>query len=443
MIPRSSIFHRLCCACIEPGDSEDLRLQKSLLVLVSGLISIAGILWLLICWTLGPRLSALLPLYLQAIVALNLLVYAQWCNFSLFRITQLGILLLFPFVAEWILGDFMVSSGLILWGMLAPIFALLCLGLHKSIPWFAAYLILTVLTGFANYAQVDTNIVASAVPYKISVLFFALNFVTISSMVYLFLRFAIGERNKTQSMLEEAHARLEVEQAHSERLLLNILPAPIAIRLKASDETIADGFADVTVMFADIVNFTELAAGMPPGEVFSLLNHVFGKFDEMVEASGLEKIKTIGDAYMVAGGLNDNSADPCAAVANLALAMRDWLAEDSALHSRSLRLRIGIGTGPVVAGVVGHKKFIYDLWGDTVNLSSRITSESKPDSIQCDATTFARLKYRFVFEDPVTLRLKGKGMVSVWHLLGRSGETPGLAPFVASYPLDIDISNAD
>jgi adenylate cyclase len=437
-----SLIHRLRTACIDPGDSEELRLQKSLLVFISGLVSIAGAMWLLIYWTLGPRLSASLPFYLQLIVALNLLIFARWGNFNLFRLAQLATLLFFPFLAQWALGDFVSASGLILWGMLAPVCALLCLGVRDSTPWFAAYLVLTLITGAVDYLLADFTVVASSVPRKVSILFFALNFATISTMVYLSLRFAMRERNRTQALLEEAHARLEVEQARSERLLLNVLPAPVAARLKASDETIADGFAEVTVMFADIVNFTELAAGMPPTDVFTLLNHIFGQFDDMAQARGLEKIKTIGDAYMVAGGLNDTCPDPSAAIADLALCMRDWLAGDSALNGRNLQLRIGIGTGPIVAGVVGRKKFIYDLWGDTVNLASRITSESYPSSIQCDATTFARLKYRFVFEDPATLRLKGKGMISVWRLLGRHGETPQPAP-ARHYPLDMDVSGVD
>jgi adenylate cyclase len=432
--PSSSLLHRLRTAYIEPEDSDEMRLHKSLLVFVSGLVSIAAAIWLLIYWMLGPRLSAQLPFYLQIVVAVNLVVYTCWGHFNVFRFTQLAILLFFPFVAQWALGDSISGSGLILWGMLSPICALLCAGLRESIPWFCAYIGLTLATGAADYFLGDAFILASAVPRKVSVLFFALNFATISTLVYLFLRFSIRERERIQAMFEH-------EQVRSERLLLNILPAPIAARLKSSDDTIADGFPEVTVMFADIVNFTEMAVGMPPTEVFTLLNHVFGRFDDMAEHFGLEKIKTIGDAYMVAGGLDTLNADPCAAVADLALAMRDWLDQDSILHGRALQIRIGISTGPIVAGVVGRKKFIYDVWGDTVNLASRITSESPKGTIQCDATTYSRLKYRFVFEDPVTLRLKGKGMVSVWHLLERGGGNALESRHAASsYPLDLDVS---
>lgn len=435
-----SLFYKLRTANVTPDDSDELRLHKSLLVFVSGLVCVAAAVWLLIYWVLGPRLSAALPFYLQVVVAVNLVVYARWGHFNTFRLTQLSIMLFFPFVAQWALGDFTAASGLILWGMLAPICALLCAGPRESIPWFVAYVILTLVTGVTDYVLAGFAIYASAVSRKISVLFFALNFTTISTLVYLFLRFAIRERDRIQTMLEVAHTQLEEEQERSERLLLNVLPAPIAARLKNSDDVVADGFPEVTVMFADIVNFTEMAVGMPPTEVFALLNHVFGKFDELTEACGLEKIKTIGDAFMVAGGLNDSCSDPCATVADLALAMRNWISEEAAKSGRSLQLRIGISTGPVVAGVVGRKKFIYDLWGDTVNLASRITSESPQGTIQCDATTYARLKYRFVFEDPVTLRLKGKGMVSVWHLLQRSEENPMEIKRSANYPLDLDFS---
>ena len=439
---RPTTLQRLRTAGIEAGDNNELRLQKGLLALVSGLVSLASGVWLLLYWLLGPQLPSSLPFALQVIIAANMLIYARWGNFELFRIILLAVLLFFPFVAQWALGDFVAASGLILWGMLAPICALLCLGLRESVPWFAAYIIFTLLTGATDYFLADMAAQGHSVPRKVSVLFFALNFATVSTMVYLCLRFAVKERSRARAQLEEANAHLAVEQARSERLLLNILPGPIAHRLKNSDETIADGCAEVSVMFADIVNFTELAAGLPPEEVFTVLNHVFSKFDELAEARGLEKIKTIGDAYMVAGGLNDNQPDSCAAIAELALDMRDWLAEDAALHGRNLQVRIGIGTGPVVAGVVGRKKFIYDLWGDTVNLASRITSESHPSMIQCDSATFARLKYRFIFEDPVTLRLKGKGMVSVWRLLARGSDTPPL-PVLRFATLDIDVSGVD
>jgi class 3 adenylate cyclase len=195
----------------------------------------------------------------------------------------------------------------------------------------------------------------------------------------------------------------------------------VAERLKNSNQTIADGFADVTVMFADIVNFTHVAEGMAPTQVFAMLNRIFSSFDELAEEYGLEKIKTIGDAYMVAGGLNDGQADYSVAIADMALAMRELLRRDFTVNESHLEVRIGIGTGPVVAGVVGKKKFIYDLWGDTVNIASRITSEGVPGMIQVDATTYRRLKERFDFHEPQTIYLKGKGNMEVHRMIGRRG----------------------
>jgi adenylate cyclase len=420
VIMQNTFITRLRNAGIEPGDSEDLRQQKSLLVFMSGLVSLASVLWLMIYGWMGPNLSSSLPFSLQLLVAFNLWVYIQFRNFDLFRISQIGLLLFFPFVAQWALGDFVSASGLILWGLLAPICALLCMGVRESLPWFFAYVVLTLMTGASDYLLADMAPANhTTISRQTSVVFFALNFVTLSTLIYLLLRFALIDRAKARAALETAHMSLAAEQERSERLLLNILPAPIAHRLRASDATIADGFAEVSVMFADIVNFTGLAADMQADQVFEMLNRVFSSFDELAERHGLEKIKTIGDAYMVAGGLSDALPDACCAVAELALDMHDWLRQDQTTRNAPLHVRIGIGTGPVVAGVVGKKKFIYDLWGDTVNLASRITDEGVPDGIQCDRASYELLKGRFTFEEPMTLHLKGKGNVEVWRLSGR------------------------
>jgi class 3 adenylate cyclase len=176
-------------------------------------------------------------------------------------------------------------------------------------------------------------------------------------------------------------------------------------------------------MFADIVNFTTIAEGMSPNQIFAMLNKVFSSFDALAEKHGLEKIKTIGDAYMVAGGLDDgDSRNYSESIADMALEMREILANDLTVNDQRVAIRMGIGTGPVVAGVVGKKKFIYDLWGDTVNLASRITAESVPGMIQVDVITYRRLRNRFEFEAPQTVYLKGKGDTAIYRLLGRKTE---------------------
>ncbi|GET44550.1 adenylate/guanylate cyclase domain-containing protein [Microseira wollei] len=219
--------------------------------------------------------------------------------------------------------------------------------------------------------------------------------------------------------LRKANEELAVEQEKSERLLLNILPEPIANRLKDQHHSIADGFAEVTILFADIVKFTELSSQVSPEELVSLLNEIFSAFDRLTERYGLEKIKTIGDAYMVAGGIPNPRPDHAEAVAEMALDMRLEIAEFNKRHDSNCNIRIGINTGPVVAGVIGTKKFIYDLWGDTVNVASRMESHGMAGAIQVTADTYERLRDRFEFESRGKITIKGKGEMMTYLLLGR------------------------
>ena len=407
-------------AGISPDDSEELQLKKSLLMLATGLVCVMSMLWLFIYWQLGPQFSTTVPFAFQLLLAGNMAIYLKTRNFDLFRQTQLALFLFMPFVAQWSIGNFITASGVSLWGLLAPIGAILFCGVRESIAWFAAYIFMTALSGFFDFYLADTLLKtpANAVPIRTSVFFFVLNFIAVSSIVYLLLRFSTLEKEKAARRLDEAHRLLQIEQERSEKLLLNILPGSIAERLKNSSQTIADGFADVTVMFADIVNFTRVAEGLTPQQVFAMLNRIFSSFDELAEKYGIEKIKTIGDAYMVAGGLNSEFADYTAAIADMATDMRDLLHRDFNVNQMHLEVRIGIGTGPVVAGVVGKKKFIYDLWGDTVNIASRITSEGVPGMIQVDETTYRRLQERYDFHEPQTIYLKGKGNMIVYRLIG-------------------------
>jgi adenylate cyclase len=218
-----------------------------------------------------------------------------------------------------------------------------------------------------------------------------------------------------------AEGRLAVEHERSERLLLNILPAPISARLKGSDKPIADGFAEVTVLFADIVGFTELSQKLTPQALVEMLNHIFSAFDDLAERHHLEKIKTIGDCYMVAAGLPDLRDDHAEAIAKMALGMRDELERVNRLTGQSLRIRIGIHTGPVVAGVIGKRKFIYDLWGDTVNTASRMESSGVAQEIQLTRTVYERLVGKFEMEARGTIKVKGKGEMETYLLKGELG----------------------
>lgn len=419
-------YARLSNAGIEPTDSEDMRLNKSLLMLATGLVCVAIMVWVTIYSMLGPPISTTVPFAFQILLAGNMLFYIRSRNFEFFRVSQLGLFLFLPFIALWSGGTIISTSGVMLWALLAPVGAILCIGVNQSVGWFIAWAVLTALSGAADYYLADSVVAQNAnVPARTTIVFFALNFISVSAIIYLLLRLSIVEKRKVQQSLEVAHQQVRIEQERSEKLLLNILPGAIAERLKNSNQTIADGFADVTVMFADIVNFTHVAANMSPSQVFAMLNRIFSAFDELAESYGLEKIKTIGDAYMVAGGLNANSHDYSAAIVDMSVSMRDLLRRDFSVNASHLEVRIGIGTGPIVAGVLGKKKFIYDLWGDTVNIASRITSEGVPGMIQCDATTYERLAASFNFHEPQTVYLKGRGNVAVYRLIDRKGAAHG------------------
>jgi adenylate cyclase len=226
---------------------------------------------------------------------------------------------------------------------------------------------------------------------------------------------AIGRLQTTLVALAASLKNIKVEQAKSEKLLLNILPSAIADRLKVSQQPIADGFAEATVLFADLVGFTELSGRVSPQELVGRLNAIFSQFDALMEQHGLEKIKTIGDAYMVVGGLPTPRRDHARAVALAALDMQDAIAAINQTTGEALSMRIGINSGPVVAGVIGIKKFTYDLWGDTVNIASRMESHGAPGQVQVSAATYALLKDNFEFEARGPIIIKGKGeMLTYW-----------------------------
>jgi class 3 adenylate cyclase/CheY-like chemotaxis protein len=218
---------------------------------------------------------------------------------------------------------------------------------------------------------------------------------------------------------EQLHLRqIRSEQQKSERLLLNILPGPIADRLKEGEQGIVDSFPDATVLFGDLVGFTSLAAAMSPAQVVEMLNGIFSAFDQAVAELGLEKIKTIGDSYMAVGGVPVQRRDHVAAVADLALRMQQEMRQFNASAGTSIQVRIGMHVGPVVAGIIGRHKFAYDLWGDTVNVASRMESHSSPGRIQVTAAVEERLRGRYRFAPRGPIELKSIGWMPTFFLLG-------------------------
>ena len=228
-----------------------------------------------------------------------------------------------------------------------------------------------------------------------------------------------GERIRQTEQLQTAYQQLELEQAKSEQLLLNVLPAAIVLRLKDNEQNIAESFGEVTVMFADIVGFTELSSRISATAVVKVLNDIFSAFDHLADRHGLEKIKTIGDAYMVVGGLPTARGDHAEAIANMAIDMLHEIRILSLDHDEPFSIRIGISSGPVVAGVIGLKKFIYDLWGDTVNIASRMESHGITGCIQVTAETYEILKDKYTFERRGAIQVKGKGYMVTYLLTGK------------------------
>jgi class 3 adenylate cyclase len=209
---------------------------------------------------------------------------------------------------------------------------------------------------------------------------------------------------------------IDSKNRENEQLLLNVLPAPIAGRLRAGETNIADGFDDITVAFADIVDFTHLSSGIPPARLVELLNGLFSRFDEAALELGVEKIKTVGDAYMVVSGLPAPVSDHARRVVRMAIRMV-YVTREHALETKvAMRLRVGVNSGPVVAGVIGRSKYIYDLWGDTVNVASRMESTGLPDTIQVTRPVYEALKNEFDWEPRGLVEVKGKGRVDAWIL---------------------------
>ena len=411
---------------IETSGFQDVyqSISKKVMIYVTILMVAMATIGYLINWLLIDIPLSNLKFYLISplLLAFGLAYFKKTHSFENFCLIQLGLLLFSPFAMQWQLGSYgSILNGVLLWSLLAPVSAVLVLGAKESIPWIFAWVFFSVLSGVFDIIVGIPIASMSSDSIQVTILMLTINVTGVALVVYIMLCYVANLRAIAQEKVENAHDRLKKEQKRSEALLLNILPENIAERLKYSDEPVADGFSDVTVMFADLVTFTELASHQPPQEIFAMLNKVFSEFDELAEKHKLEKIKTIGDAYMVAGGLNDQKNNYTERIACLALDMIETMSSKAWIDPRlgQLRLRVGISTGPIVAGVVGKKKFIYDLWGNTVNIASRLSSTNcEPNTIQCEEVTWRRLQDLFRFEGPFPTPLKGKGEVNIYRLTG-------------------------
>jgi adenylate cyclase len=400
---------RLARVGADPDDDEETRLQKAMLVLIAIVIlPISGI-WAVLYLALGAWTGWVAVLYAAVSIA-SIVVFARNRNFDLLLNIQLLAIAMSPTLSMIWIGGFLPTGGVGLWGILAPLGALVFRGVDSGIRWFALWLALFLGSGLAA-ALLGWP---SPLPEWFSNVMLALNISVGGLIVFTLLALFAKQR-------QEALAALRVEHKRAEDLLLNILPGSIAQRLKASPETIADQFRAASVLFADVVDFTPRSSGLPASGVVGLLDRLFGEFDTLAERYGLEKIKTIGDAYMVAAGVPDPRPDHARALALLALDMVAATRPGGAVGDLELELRIGINSGPVVAGVIGRKRFLYDLWGDAVNTASRMESQGTPNRIQITRATYELLQDDFEFEPRGTVAVKGKGEMETWYLIGVRG----------------------
>jgi guanylate cyclase len=401
-----------------PNDSEEERWRKSLLVYVVLLLGVIALsLYTTTYLALGLTLAAAIPFAFQVMSIVSLVYLARTKDYRTFSTVELFMALTLPVSLQWALGGFAGSGAVILWAAWPAMGQLMFQGPEKSVPWFLAFLGLVVLS-----AVLDPLFpaFAPALSPAIKAGFFAINIIVVMASLYVTLGYFADQREQAMRALNWERMQVAYERDRSERLLLSILPKPVAERLKADQASTAEAYEDATVLFVDIVDFTRLSAGLSAEALVAWLSDLFSAFDALCERHGLEKIKTIGDAYMAVAGVPVPRADHAVAAAELALAIQQDVAARRAPNGEPLRVRIGVHSGPLVAGVIGTSKFIYDLWGDTVNVASRMESVGVPGAIQVTAATKHLLRDAYTFSGSRLVEVKGKGPMSTYLLTGRT-----------------------
>ncbi len=396
-------MHYLTRFAHNPADNEETRLEKITILIVAGACCLAGMVWTAMYWAIfGWGFTTALPLAFVLIVGAALALAHQTGNHHIAVFSQIFCIIYIPALIQWSIGGVFDSGFVMVWALLGPVGALMFYPWQRATLWFLAFLgSLAVTVVFNDFFT------ARALPVtdEIRLLFFTLNLGIGPSIIFLFSAYYV---NTARS-----------ERAKSTRLLLNVLPKEIAPQLREAGQTIAEHFDSASVMFADIVGSTPMFSDLTPAEAVDWLNQAFSMFDELVEKYGVEKIRTIGDNYMVAAGVPVPRPDHAHVLAHLALDMLAGLENVPARNGRKLTFRIGINSGPMVGGVIGQSKFHYDVYGDTVNTASRMESTGEAGKIQLTAATYERVKDEFECSERGTIEVKGKGEMATWFLTGR------------------------
>jgi adenylate cyclase len=400
------VIERLASIGADPRDDDEARQSRTLLVLISLLILPISVLWGTLYLALGSPVG-LVPFIYALILVGAIAIFSRTRDANFLLRVNLTDILFAPTISMAFLGGFLGSGGVGLWGILAPLGALVFSGLRPAVRWYIAFVVVFLASGIAG--EILGSV--STLPTWFTTTMLALNITVGGTVFFTLLAIFVKQRH-------DALDALRVEQAKAENLLLNILPRSIADKLKERPQTIADHFNEASILFADVVDFTPQMEDRPPAQVVGMLDQLFGHFDTLVEECGLEKIKTIGDCYMAAAGVPTPRPDHARALALLALAMLDAVRSRGAVGNLGFEMRIGINSGPVVAGVIGRKRFIYDLWGDAVNIASRMESHGTPGRIQISESTYELLKDEFDCEPRGPVAIKGKGDLQTWYLVG-------------------------
>lgn len=391
----------------DPGDGRTTRLRKSLLL--GGVMVLIPLVlpWSLLYLYLGYPLAALMPGLYFLFSIFSVLYFLKTRNRDFLRISQYALVMMLPFSLTLILGGFHNSSVVIVWCVISPIASLVIDGWENARQWFSLYLILLIFAAGIEPILPQTE----PLPDAMIRFFYVLNIGTVTTAVFALIFLFIREGWRAYVLLHD-------EQDKSEELLLNVLPKEVAVVLKDNPRTVAEYYDSASVLFCDAVGFTPLSVESTPQEMLELLNEIFSYFDNLVARYGVEKISTIGDSYLVAAGVPIARADHALAIAGLALEMNDYIHNFPQRDGRPITFRVGISSGPLVAGVIGCTKFHYDIWGDTVNTASRMESQGVPGKIQISQATYELIKDAYECTRRGVIEVKGKGPMETWFLNG-------------------------
>jgi adenylate cyclase len=390
------------------NDTPEIRLEKSILVSASLALIFVTAFYGSIYIFFQEVVSSLVSFSFSLITITSLVIMNRTGRYReiLFLLFLLGLIL--PFSHTLLLGGLWNSSVVILWSLMIPIGALLYYERKFVIWWWVAYLALLLISVLLQpVVEQDNNL-----PKGLIWAFFVLNVGSLSSIILILLSFFIRKK-------DEAFHLLRLEEQKAENLLLNILPPEIAAILKNGQQTIADHFDGASILFADLVGFTALTHHLEPAQMVQLLNEIFTHFDALVEKYGVEKIRTIGDNYMVAAGVPRPQPDHALRLAHMGLDMQAYIQSRWANERPPVDFRIGINSGPVIGGVIGRKKFVYDIWGDAVNIASRMESHGVPGQIQITHATYELIRDDFICKPRGGIQIKGRGEMETYFLIKR------------------------